>query len=61
MKWKAVIDDEKPSKYAIQSGAWVICKSLLSGVEKFTLWHGNKRIGDFDTAEKAKEAAKNGN
>ena len=53
MKWV------KASEYAINSGNWYICKSLLSGVEKFTLWKGEKRIGDFDTAEKAKEATKN--
>ena len=54
MKWT------KASEYAINSGNWYICKSLCNTAPKFTLWHGQKRLGDFDTAEKAKEAAKNG-
>ena len=61
MKWKAAVDCYgKPSKYAIESGPWFITKSLCNTAPKFTLWHGNKRIGDFDTAEKAKEAASAG-
>ena len=60
MKWSAALErDGSKSKYAIQSGKWIICKTFTNGVELFTLWESGKSVGHFDTAEKAKEAAKN--
>ena len=55
MKW------EKYDAYAIQSGQFTISKAYIKGRVIYTLWHGQKRIGDFDRPEEAKEAAKNGN
>lgn len=43
--------------YAIQSGEFTISKALVSGVPVYTLWRGNKRMGNFATADKAKSAA----
>ena len=60
MKWTVAHErDGKPSKYAIKSGNWIICKTLTNGVPLFTLWDSGKSAGHFETAEKAKEAAKN--
>ena len=59
MKWSAALErDGSKSKYAIQSGKWIICKTFTNGVELFTLWESGKSVGHFDTAEKAKGAAK---
>lgn len=52
MKWIRLSD------YAIQSDAWTICKCIVSGKEVYVLWSGEKRVGNFDAANKAKEAAK---
>lgn len=52
MKWTA------NGSHAIQSGEWTISKALVNAVPVYTLWQGNKRMGNFATAELAKGAAK---
>lgn len=44
--------------HAIQFGEWTISKALVNDVPVYTLWKGNKRVGNFATADMAKGAAK---
>lgn len=39
-----------------QHGTHIISKSIVGGAEKFTVWEGEKMVGIFDDAGKAKEA-----
>ena len=51
MKWLRVSD------YCIrdESGRYRICKVTVKGEDIFELWDGRVRIGDWGTAQEAKE------
>jgi|GEM_PF-4706343 len=55
MKWS------RKSAYSIQSGEFVICKTVHSGVDRYTLWRGTRDISDHSTADEAKAQAKREN
>ena len=57
MTWKPRYDKDGIKQNAIESGAWIICKTFHPE-PLYTLWRGSKRMGNFLTAEEAKEAAK---
>ena len=50
MKWK------RAGKYAIETDGWTICKCFVSGTCAYMLYKGDKLVGKFETADKAKEA-----
>ncbi len=52
MKW------QRRSPHSIVSGEWIICRTVHSGRDMFTLWRGTTSVSDHDTAVQAKAAAK---
>lgn len=56
MKWLRVSDlcirDE--------SGRWRICKVTVKGEDRYEVWHGKTRVGDYGTASEAKSRASAG-
>lgn len=59
MKWLPVLRDGKPDPYVIRSedSRYRICKVTVKGEDIFELWDGRVRIGDWGTAEAARERA----
>lgn len=49
---------KKTSDYAIQSGEWTICRVLVGDVPIYTLWRGDNAMGNFNSSDEAKGAAK---
>lgn len=51
MKWKGV------SNYSIRSGSYRIAKTLHSGEPLYTLYRDSDKLGSYDDADKARDAA----
>ena len=52
MKWS------KLSAEAIQSGPYIISRTRHSGIEHYTLYRGAEKVGTYDSADEAKQAAR---
>ncbi len=52
MKWSG------RTAYSIGSGEWIICRTVHSGRDMFTLFRQNEAVSRHDTAAAAKQAAK---
>ena len=54
--WQPRYDKDGIKQTAIESGAWIICKTFHPE-PLYTLWRGSARIDNYATAEMAKAAA----
>ncbi len=60
MKWQARREGkegERPSRYAIQSGPYIICQVWMFGKAGYCVYCGYEWLGFHDSAPAAKKAA----